>query len=156
MQDNGHSKGKILVEAETRFFIPDGVRAAAVNDERGWNFTVENGAPLMRSIRAIKEKEEIDLLRCANEVTKAAIRLVATNALHEGATEEEIAAALDLALTTGGLINTWSLVLIDLNAAYPHGTANTIPLKPGTPAPGEYQELGVVSNAVDIVGQFLF
>jgi len=133
-EDYGLSEGQILVEAETRFFIPDGLRAAGVNAERNWSFTVANGAPLMRTVRAIKEKGEIDLLRCANEVTKAAIRLVATNALHEGATEEEIAAALDLALTTGGLTNTWSLVLIDQNAAYPHGTANTIPLKPGTPA----------------------
>ena len=93
---------------------------------------VTNGFELMRGLRAIKTASEIAILRCANEVTKAAIKLVATSFMREGVTEDATKAELYRALETGGLTDTWALVLFGENAAYPHGTENRITLASST------------------------
>jgi Xaa-Pro aminopeptidase len=85
----------------------------------------------MRRLRAVKTDSELAILQCANELTKAAIRLVATSYLREGVTEDAVKEELYRALETGGLRDTWALVLFAENAAYPHGTENRIQLRGG-------------------------
>ena len=118
--------------------MPHGACADSVHNRGGdrirARLQVINGFEVMREVRALKTEDEIAILRCANEVTKAAIKLVATTYMREGVTEDDTANELYRALATGGLTDTWALVLFGENAAYPHGTANRILLKGGTPA----------------------
>lgn len=69
-------------------------------------------------------------MRCANILTKKAIK-IASDQIYVGITENQVKSLVRSALEAGGLTNVWHTVLFGENAAYPHGTANTRPLREG-------------------------
>lgn len=115
----------VAIDPDVRLFIQDGLRRSF-----GSPSSVVNGLEIVRDTRGIKSKAEVDILRCANEVTKQALALVAA-LVTEGMTEDTLAGMVNQALRTAGLTNVWHLVLFAENAAYPHGTTNRIPLEKG-------------------------
>lgn len=62
------SKGPIYVDGATRLFIVDGLQKAAP-------FTTVQSAPVeIRRLRERKSKEELEIMKCANEVSCSATR----------------------------------------------------------------------------------
>jgi len=91
-----------------RFFIVDGLIKAFGNGNQ-----VLNGLDLIQGTRGIKSEQEVDILRCANEVTKKVIATV-YDQLYEGISEDETSSLVLLGLTSAGLKNPWALVLFGL------------------------------------------
>ncbi|KAI8384301.1 peptidase M24, structural domain-containing protein [Radiomyces spectabilis] len=105
---------KVFMETDVRLFIFDGVSKVLGND------AVEVSSKAIRTLRMVKSKAELDILRCVNHATELAIRKVRHH-VRVGMTENDIADLMESALHTAGLTNTWVLALIDENAAFPHG-----------------------------------
>lgn len=115
------SAGSIALDPDTRSFIYFGLAASR---------EVVSGLDLLRLVRATKSSAEMDIMRCANRATKAAIATVAQR-LKLGMSEDDTFAHIDAALSAAGLSDRWALVLFGPNAAYPHGTANRVTLTDG-------------------------
>jgi len=112
----------IAVDPELRSFITDGITQIA-KTITNQTVTVVNGVNAVSACRMVKSNKELAYLNCVNTATKNAIKSVAAY-ITIGSTESDIKTLLQLAQSTAGLSNIWYLVLIDQNAAFPHGTSN--------------------------------
>ncbi|KAI0780769.1 peptidase M24 [Trametes elegans] len=105
----------IYVDRDVRSFITDGLQKAAPKSQ-------VSVAPLeVQRIRERKSDEEIDILKCVNEVTVLAIR-AARDHLRIGIRESEASQVMHNALAAAGLEDIWVLALFGENAALPHGS----------------------------------
>ncbi len=107
--------GAIAVEADTRFFIVDRIRA--VSDA----VTVVSADPLINACRQIKSPAELALMQVANDITIAALRHVHAN-IREGMMGHDISALMDATSTALGGPPEFSMVLVNEASAYPHGS----------------------------------
>ncbi|TFY82286.1 hypothetical protein EWM64_g1725 [Hericium alpestre] len=108
-------EGKIYVDGAIRHFIVDGLQKAAPK-ARVLNAPVE-----IRELRERKSQRELEIMKCANEVTVLAIRAVRAR-LFEGIRESEASGYMHDALAAAGLQDLFYLVLFGENAALPHGS----------------------------------
>lgn len=107
----------IYVDGMMRYFIVDGLQKAAPGVR-------VMSAPLeVTQLRARKSQAELDLLRCANEVTVLCIRAVQAQ-MYIGIRESQVRVMIDEALAAAGLAERWALVLFGENAALPHGSGS--------------------------------
>jgi len=107
--------GLIYVDGMMRNFIVDGLQKAAPG------VRVITASPEITQLRERKSPAELDLLKCANEVTVLSIRAVQAQ-MYIGIRESEVRAMVDEALAAAGLVDRWALVLFGENAALPHGS----------------------------------
>jgi len=116
--------GTIFVDGSTRHFIVDGLRNAASHVKVA-------SAPIeIRRLRERKSKEEIEILKCANEATVLAIR-AARQQMSIGMRESRARTLVVNALTAAGLSNAGALTLFGENAALPHGSGTDRMLRQG-------------------------
>ncbi|KAI0797702.1 peptidase M24, structural domain-containing protein [Abortiporus biennis] len=107
--------GDIFTDGNMRQFVVDGLRDAA-NGRKVLTAPIE-----VRRLRERKSPEEIDILKCANELTLLALR-AAREKMYIGITESEARNLVTTALTQTGLQNAGALTLFGENAALPHGS----------------------------------
>jgi Xaa-Pro dipeptidase len=124
LSDRGAGSGTLAVEATTRFFIVEGVRAAAPG------ITVVSGDPIVRGCRMIKSAHEIALMQAASDVTMAAYRYVHPR-VKAGMTAGEIASMMNAATSALGATPDFALVLLNEASAYPHGSQQPQVVKEG-------------------------
>ncbi|KAG1819572.1 peptidase M24, structural domain-containing protein [Suillus subaureus] len=110
-------EGPIYVDGMMRYFIVDGLQKAAPG------VRIMSAPPEVTQLRARKSQAELDLLRCANEVTLLCIRAVQAQ-MYIGIRESQVRAMIDEALAAAGLTERWALVLFGENAALPHGSGS--------------------------------
>ncbi|GJE95184.1 creatinase/aminopeptidase [Phanerochaete sordida] len=108
--------GTLFVDGAMRQFVVDGLRRAA-----GPGATVVSAPPEVRRLRERKSREEIEILKCANEATLEAIR-AARDEMYIGMRESEARGLVESALASTGLKHGGGLVLFGPNAALPHGS----------------------------------
>ncbi|EJD05791.1 Creatinase/aminopeptidase [Fomitiporia mediterranea MF3/22] len=109
--------GPIYIDGGMRKFIADGLASALPNN------TVLSAPLEIRSLRERKSPAEIELLRCASEVTLLAIRAVREE-LRIGMTESEARRLMTSALSDADLSDPFVLGLFGENAALPHGSGS--------------------------------
>lgn len=85
--------------------------------------TVASAEPVTGPVRMRKDDKELALMRRANAVTLAALRLAFAH-LDNGLTQDELGARLVTAQRAQGGDGVWVLPLIGPSAAFPHGTEN--------------------------------
>lgn len=109
---DGKNGVKIMVDEELRDYIVRGLTSAEFE-------TVGLGGEV-EAVRQIKTQPEIDILRAVNTGTVMAIRAMRP-CLTIGLTENQIMGILDNTLLSIGFEPFFDIVLIDENAALPHG-----------------------------------
>jgi Xaa-Pro dipeptidase len=124
LKDRGIATGKIGVEERVRFFIPEGLRAAAPQLQ----FVL--ATPVTAGCRMIKSPAEIALMQRANEITIEAFR-AAFASLRDAMTQFEfgrnVRAAFDRLGAPGGSAG----VQFGEYTAFPHGSIQPQQLKQG-------------------------
>lgn len=125
LRDSGLSGGTIAVDPQLRSFVVEGLRGAMGAT------AVVDGAAAVEAVRMRKQPSELARLRRANEATKAALRLVASEGVAEGIVQSELAQNIRDAQTAAGLQDIWVLALFGPNASFPHGTAEDRALRAG-------------------------
>jgi Xaa-Pro dipeptidase len=123
LKDRGIATGTIGVEERVRFFIPEGLRAAAPQ----LRFVL--ATPVTAGCRMFKSPAEIALMQRASDITIEAYK-AAFATFREGMTHFELAnnirAAFEALGAPGG-----ALVLFGEYTAFPHGTVQPQRLKEG-------------------------
>ncbi|KAI0748284.1 Creatinase/aminopeptidase [Daedaleopsis nitida] len=104
----------ILVDGDVRMFIADGLQKAAQRAR------VTSAPVEVKRLRERKSSEELDIMKCVNEVTLLAIR-AARKHMKIGMRESEARQLIESALTAAGLNGGFALTLFGENAALPHG-----------------------------------
>lgn len=125
LAERGLDAGRVAVDPQLRNFVVEGLRGALGPGR------VVDGAGHVEAVRMRKHPAELERLRRANEVTKAALRLVAETAVREGMRQSELAEHVRRAQERAGLADVWVLALFGPNAAFPHGTAEDRALRSG-------------------------
>jgi Xaa-Pro dipeptidase len=124
LKDRGVTTGKVGVEERVRFFIADGIRAAAPQ------LQLVLATPVTAGCRMIKSPAEIALMQRANDLTIEAYK-AAFAALAEGMTQFEfgrnVRAAFDALGAPGGSAG----VQFGEYSAFPHGSIQPQKLKQG-------------------------
>lgn len=124
LKDRGVNNGKVGIEERVRFFIADGLRAAASNVQ--WVLAT----PVTAGCRMIKSPTEIALMQRANDITLEAY-IAAFATLHEGMTQFEfqrnIRAAFDALGAPGGSAG----AQFGKYTAFPHGSIQPQRLQEG-------------------------
>ncbi|KAI0082761.1 peptidase M24 [Panus rudis PR-1116 ss-1] len=113
---SGSSAGKIFVDNHIRHFIVDGLQEAAIS-----SVNVVSAPVAIRQLRERKSGEELELLKCANEVTVLSIRS-AREHMYLGMRESQARSLVEQAMKTAGLNDPFALTLFGENAALPHGS----------------------------------
>ncbi|KAH8106756.1 peptidase M24 [Cristinia sonorae] len=120
--DNADKGAVIYVDGAARHFIVEGLQQAAPH-------AVVRGAPIeIRRLRERKSKEELEIMKCANEVTVLSIR-EARKHMYIGMHESEAGALVVKAMSAAGLRGPFALSLFGENAALPHGSGTDRVLK---------------------------
>ncbi|RPD66302.1 peptidase M24 [Lentinus tigrinus ALCF2SS1-7] len=104
----------IYVDGDVRTFVTDGLQKTAPGAK------VLNAPVEVKRLRERKSSEELDIMKCVNEVTVLAIRAVRKH-INIGMRESEVKQLMQIALSAAGLADASSLVLFGENAALPHG-----------------------------------
>lgn len=125
LAEHGLGELPVAVEPQLRHFVVEGLRRALGPGR------VVDGAAVVDAVRMRKQPAELQRLRRANEVTKAALGLVARTAVREGMRQSELAEHVRRAQERAGLTDVWVLALFGPNAAFPHGTARDRALQEG-------------------------
>ncbi len=115
LRDRGLATGTVGVEAETRFFISDGVRREAPAA------TYLNADPVTVGCRSIKSAAELALMQRASDITVAAFG-AAFATLREGMTQYDLSENMTGAMRRLGGSEPWALVGFGEASAFPHGT----------------------------------
>jgi len=115
LRDRGLATGTIGVEAQTRYFVSDGVRREAPAA------TYLNADPVTVGCRSIKAPAELALMQRASDMTVAAFG-AAFATLHEGMTQYELSENMTDAMTRLGGSEPWALVGFGAASAFPHGS----------------------------------
>ncbi|KAH9934675.1 peptidase M24 [Fomitopsis serialis] len=108
-------EGTIYVDGMTRSFVLDGLQKAAAQSN------VLTAPVEIRRLRERKSTEELEIMKCVNEVTLLAIRDVREN-VKIGMRESEVRQLMSTALSAAGLSDGSCLTLFGENAALPHGS----------------------------------
>jgi len=116
----------LAVEATTRVFIIEGVRAA---DPR--RRPIMLGDQLVDACRMVKSPTELALMQTANDITHAAIRHV-HGRLEAGMSGTDIQQMMAEATAALGGRNFFALVLLNEASAYPHGTEKPQAIREGS------------------------
>jgi Xaa-Pro dipeptidase len=116
LEDRGVRSGKVGVESTVRFFIVDGLRAAA-----NGAYEIVSADPVTRPCRMIKSSAEIALMQKATDVTMAAYAYVHPR-VKVGMTPGEITEMMNRATVALGGSPEFALVLLNEASAYPHGS----------------------------------
>ncbi|KAI0957418.1 hypothetical protein AcW1_005817 [Taiwanofungus camphoratus] len=111
----GLSQATIFVDGSTRNFVVDGLNKAAPHSN------VLTAPVEIRRLRERKSQEELEIMKCVNEVTVLAIRAVREK-MYIGMRESEARRLIETALSSAGLQNPGALTLFGENAALPHGS----------------------------------
>ncbi|KAL6305387.1 peptidase M24 [Sparassis latifolia] len=117
------SGGPIFVDDNVRSFVADGLQKAAPQ------FRVSTAPVEVRHLRERKSKEELEIMKCVNEVTLLAIRAV-RDKMYFGMHESQARQLIISALTSAGLHNVGAITLFGENAALPHGSGTDRVLSP--------------------------
>jgi len=113
----------IMLDEHVRFFIASGLEKAGIK--------VVATSEEVQSIRAVKSRNEIVILKAINEFTVELVRSLQKN-IKVGVTQAEITAAADYLFSSAGIgKGFWALVLIGEQAANPHGGSYGRVLKDG-------------------------
>jgi len=123
LRDRKAASGRVGVDEAMPFMFADGL-AGALPAAR-----VVSGTPVTAGCRMIKDAHELALMRRAGEITVRAFRAVFAS-LAAGMTQAQVAALCAAAMERQGMSG-GALVLFGPDAAFPHGTTNPQPLKPG-------------------------
>ena len=124
LRDRGLATGTVGVEAETRFFISDGVRREAPAA------TYLNADPVTVGCRSIKSPTELALMQRASDITVAAFG-AAFATLREGMTQYDLSENMTGAMRRLGGAEPWALVGFGEASAFPHGTRRPQQLREG-------------------------
>lgn len=124
LRDRGIATGKIGIEERVRFFIADGIGAAAPQ------LDLVLATPVTAGCRTIKSPAEIALMQHANDITLAAEK-AAFATMREGMTQAELARNVADATRRLGGDADGALVLFGTSSAYPHGSIQPQTLKEG-------------------------
>jgi Xaa-Pro dipeptidase len=124
LKDRGVATGKVGVEERVRFFIPEGLRAAAPAIQ----FTL--ATPVTAGCRMIKSPAEIALMQRANDITIEAYK-AAFATLTEGLTQFEFQRNVRSAFEALGAPGGSAGAQFGEYSAFPHGSITPQKLKPG-------------------------
>jgi Xaa-Pro aminopeptidase len=124
LKDRGIATGKVGVEERLRFFIADGMRAAAP----AMQFVL--GTPVTAGCRMSKSPTEIALMQRANDITIEAYK-AAFATLAEGMTQFEFGRNVRAAFEALGAPGGSAGVQFGQYSAFPHGSITPQKLKPG-------------------------
>ncbi|KAI0093553.1 Creatinase/aminopeptidase [Irpex rosettiformis] len=116
LQGSKDAPRKIFIDGAARNFIVDGLQEAA-----GQRVHVASAPVEIKRLRERKTEEELEIMKCVNEVTLLAIRAVRKQ-LYIGIKESEAKTLIRSALEAAGLISLDSIVLFGPDAALPHGS----------------------------------
>ena len=124
LKDRGVTTGKVGVEERVRFFIPEGLRAAAPQLQFGL------ATPVTAGCRMIKSPAEIALMQRANDITIEAYK-AAFATLTEGITQFEFQRNVRSAFEALGAPGGSAGAQFGEYSAFPHGSITPQKLKPG-------------------------
>ena len=124
LRDRGLATATVGVEAQTRYFVSNGVQLAAPT------VTYRNADPVTVGCRSIKSPAELALMQRANDITVVAFG-AAFATLHEGMSQYELSENMTNAMTRLGGSDPWALVGLGEASAFPHGTRRPQQLKEG-------------------------
>ena len=124
LKDRGVATGKVGVEERVRFFIPEGLRAAAPQIQ----FVL--ATPVTAGCRMIKSAAEIALMQRANDITIEAYR-AAFAMLAEGMTQFEFGNNIRAAFQALGAPGGSAGAQFGEYSAFPHGSITPQKLKNG-------------------------
>jgi len=124
LRDRGLATGTVGVEAQTRFFVSDGVRREAPGA------TYVTADPVTVGCRSIKSPAELALMQRASDITVVAFG-AAFATMHEGMTQYELSENMTAAMSRLGGREPWALAGLGQASAFPHGTASPQQLKQG-------------------------
>jgi Xaa-Pro dipeptidase len=123
LRERGAATGPLALEGSVRGFIAQGlgrdVPALALVD----------GDPVTESCRGVKSPAELAILRYTNNTTLRVLEGALAH-LREGMTQRELGQEVQQAYAALGYPG-WVLPLIGESSAYPHGSENPQPLRPG-------------------------
>jgi len=124
LKDRGVANGKVGVEERVRFFIPEGLRAAAPTIQFGL------ATPVTAGCRMIKSPAEIALMQRANDITIEAYK-AAFATLTEGITQFEFQRNVRAAFEALGAPGGSAGAQFGEYSAFPHGSITPQKLKQG-------------------------
>ena len=124
LKDRGLSGGKIGLEDTVRYFIVEGLKAAAPG------FEIASALSVTQGCRMYKTPAEIALMKKASEVTLTAYSHV-WQKLEAGMKPSDITAMMGAAQAALGGSAIWNMALLAEASAYPHGTGQPQTLKAG-------------------------
>ena len=124
LRDRGVATGKVGLEEQVRFFVTDGLRAAAPAVQ------LVSATPVTAGCRMHKSAAELALMQRASDITIAAFR-AAFATLQEGMTQYDLQNNMLAALSRVGGSDPWALVGFGEYSAFPHGTIQPQRLKRG-------------------------
>jgi Xaa-Pro dipeptidase len=123
LRDRGVATGTIGVEEQVRFFIAEGLRAAAPASR----FVL--ATPVTAGCRMVKSAAEIALMQRANDITIAAYRAVFAS-LAAGMSQFDVGRIASAAFEALG-VSGYAFGLFGQYSAFPHGTITPQHLKDG-------------------------
>jgi len=116
LKDRKLGGGRIGLEETVRYFVVDGLQAAAPG------LKITSATPVTQGCRMHKSAAEIALMKKAAEVTLTAYRHV-YKGLEAGMEPADVKAMMAAAQTRLGGEDTWNMALFGVASAYPHGTS---------------------------------
>jgi Xaa-Pro dipeptidase len=124
LKDRGVASGKIGFEERVRFFITEGVRAAAPQSQ------LVLATPVTAGCRMYKSPAEIALMQRASDITIEAYR-AAFQTFRAGMTQQDLGANIRAAFDRLGGANGGALISFGTFTAFPHGSITPQALKEG-------------------------
>jgi len=115
LRDRKLGNGRIGLEETVRYFVVDGLQAAAPG------LKITSATPVTQGCRMYKSDAEIALMKKASEVTLTAYKHV-YKGLEAGMEPADVKAMMAAAQTQLGGEGTWNMALFGVASAYPHGT----------------------------------
>ncbi len=125
---------KIVKERGPRVAVDNPYGRVGFEIERIPGVRVVDFSEQISDLRAVKQQEELDLMRRALSIAEGAVEKV-LGELRPGVSERTIAAALEYYMRLGGAdgLAFESIVAFGANAAYPHATVTDRTLREGDP-----------------------
>jgi Xaa-Pro dipeptidase len=124
LRDRGVTSGKVGIEERVRFFIAEGLRAAAPQTQ------CVLATPVTAGCRMFKSPAEIALMQRANDITIEAYK-AAFATLAEGMTQFEFGSNVRAAFEALGAPNGSAGAQFGKYSAFPHGSITPQKLQPG-------------------------
>ncbi|HEX9853654.1 MAG TPA: Xaa-Pro peptidase family protein, partial [Woeseiaceae bacterium] len=124
LKDRQLNGGRVGLEETVRYFVVEGMRNAAPQQE------LVSAAAVTRGCRMIKSTNEIALMKKASEVTLRAYDHVFGN-LEAGMRPSDVTALMRDAQAALGGVDIWNMALFGQASAYPHGTSQPQQIEEG-------------------------